>query len=174
MKKGIETTRERSAKPSRDERGSAFPGNGSGGNGNSPAAPKPEESPNRIPPDPEVEAKPQRRRFTAAYKARIVQETEACTETGQIGALLRREGLYSSQLTEWRKRYRHGALTALRDDQRGRKKTQAAERENERLRNQVAQLEHRLRQAEAIIEVQKKISAIWGIAPQSREKDGDD
>ena len=73
------------------------------------------------PPDPEVEEKPERRRFTAAYRARIVREADACTEKGQIGALLRREGLYSSQLCEWRKKYQPGALTALKDHPRGRR-----------------------------------------------------
>jgi len=128
----------------------------------------------RIPPDPEVEEKPQRRKFTAAYKARIVQEADACTEKGQTGALLRREGSYSSQLAEWRKLYRQGALTALRDDKRGRKKTNAVERENEELRKQVAQLEHRLQQAETIIDVQKKNSAILGLAPDPLEKRKDE
>ena len=126
------------------------------------------------PPDPEVEEKPQRRKFTAAYKARIVQEADACTEKGQIGALLRREGLYSSQLTEWRQLYRQGVLTALRDDKRGRKKTNAVERENEKLRKQVAQLEHRLQQAETIIEVQKKISEILGLAQERPTKNEDE
>jgi len=124
------------------------------------------------PPDPEVEEKPQRRRFSASYKARIVREADACTETGQIGALLRREGLYSSQLTEWRKQYRQGALTALKDDKRGRQKTNPVERENEQLRKQVARLESQLRQAEAIIEVQKKIAAILETPPIS-DKNGE-
>jgi transposase len=92
-------------------------------------------------PDPEVLAKPQRRRFTPAYKARIVEEAQRCTESGQIGALLRREGLYSSALTQWRRQYQSGALQALKDDKRGRKRTRDArdqqferlQRENERL-----------------------------------------
>jgi transposase len=71
-------------------------------------------------PDPEVSAHPQRRRFSAAYKARIVEKAEACTEPGEVGSLLRGEGLYSSLLSKWREQYRAGALQALRDDKRGR------------------------------------------------------
>jgi transposase-like protein len=109
-------------------------------------------------PDPEVAEKAQRRRFTAAYKQRILDEAERCTEPGQMGALLRREGLYSSHLSNWR-RQQEQALTAQR---RGRKvSTRVAqaerlgqlERENGRLREQ-------LEQAHAIIDVQKKIAAL--------------
>ncbi len=74
-------------------------------------------------PDPEVPAVPKHRQFPAAYKARIVEEAGACTEPGAIGALLQREGLYSSQLSNWRELYRTGVLLALRDDKRGRKPT---------------------------------------------------
>ncbi|MBW2092475.1 MAG: helix-turn-helix domain-containing protein [Deltaproteobacteria bacterium] len=74
-----------------------------------------------ISPDTEVLEKPQRRRSSAEYKARIVQEADSCTEAGQIGALLRREGLYSSYLTVWRKAYRQGVKAALTDNKRGRK-----------------------------------------------------
>lgn len=126
------------------------------------------------PPEPEVQEKPERRRFSASYKARIVRAAEACTEKGQVAALLRREGLYSSQLCEWRKKYQTGALTALRDDSRGRKKGNPLQEENERLQRQVARLEHRLQQAETIIEVQKKIAAILGNPPRDPESDADD
>ena len=115
-------------------------------------------------PDPQVLEKPERRRFTVEYKASIVREADACTELGQIGALLRREGLYSSQLTDWRRAYQKGALAALRDDKRGRKQTKnPLEAENERLKKQNAQLEKRLAQAEAIIDIQKKLSQILGV-----------
>ena len=69
--------------------------------------------------DPEVEAKPERRQFTAEYKRRILEEADACTEPGQIGALLRREGLYSSNLVHWRKLRAEGALKALTPKKRG-------------------------------------------------------
>ena len=110
-------------------------------------------------PDPEVLEKAQRRQFTAAYKQRLLDEAERCTAPGQIGALLRREGLYSSHLSNWRRQQEQ----ALAAQGRGRKGSpQAAapverlahlERENERLREQ-------LEQAHAIIEVQKKIAAL--------------
>ena len=114
-------------------------------------------------PDPEVSAKPKRRRFTAAYKARIVEEAQRCTESGQVGALLRREGLYSSALTQWRRQYQAGALGALKDDKRGRKRTRdAREKELERLRRENERLNNKLRQAELIIEIQKKVAAMLG------------
>lgn len=123
-------------------------------------------------PDPEVLEKPGRRRFTAEYKSRIVQEADTCTEMGQVGALLRREGLYSSQLSEWRKQYRAGGYAALVDSKRGRKRKKSAmELENERLRKQVSHLERRLQQAEAVIDIQKKASEMLGIALRAPERD---
>jgi transposase-like protein len=114
--------------------------------------------------------KPSRRRFTAEYKARIVQEADECTEMGQVGALLRREGLYSSQLAQWRKQYRAGGYAALVNSKRGRKRKRSAlEVENERLRKQVSQLERRLQQAEAVIDIQKKASEMLGIPLKALE-----
>jgi transposase-like protein len=115
-------------------------------------------------PEPEVLEKPQRRRFTAEYKARIVREAESCPE-GKQGELLRREGLYSSHLITWRRQRDEGALTALEPKKRGRK---AKSRdpllvENDQLRRENGKLQHRLKQAEAIIAVQKKVSEILGI-----------
>jgi transposase len=106
--------------------------------------------------DPEVPMNPKRRMFTAAYKVRILEEADRC-EPGGIGELLRREGLYSSHLTTWRRQRTAGQLEALSPQKRGPKKDeQAAEmailrRENERLRGQLAQ-------AELIITAQKKLS----------------
>ena len=74
-------------------------------------------SPQKV--DPEVKAKPERRHFSAEYKLRILAEADACTEAGQIGALLRREGLYSSNLTHWRQQMSKGALKALSPKKRG-------------------------------------------------------
>lgn len=122
------------------------------------------------PPNPEVSARPVRRRFSPAYKARIVEAAEGCTEPGAIGALLRREGLYSSHLSKWRAQYRQGALDALRDDKRGRKAVHhPLEDENERLRRQNARLQRRLEQAETIIEIQKKVAGMLGIPLTSVE-----
>lgn len=124
-------------------------------------------------PDPEVLEKIPKRKFSVDYKARIVREADACTETGQIGALLRREGLYSSQLAQWRRAYRQGALAALRDNKRGRKPTRhPLEAENERLKRANLELEKRLEQAEAIIDVQKKLSGLMGIPLGSEESKG--
>jgi transposase-like protein len=126
--------------------------------------------------NPEVLERPVRRRFTAGYKARIVREADTCTEAGQIGALLRREGLYASYLGKWRQRLREGGEAALAEAKRGRKpKRTPVEIENERLRKQNARLERRLHQAETIIEIQKKVSEILGI-PLTRidEREGDD
>lgn len=115
------------------------------------------------PPDPEVLAKPKKRHFSAAYKVRIVEEAQKCAESGLIGALLRREGLYSSALTQWRRQYQNGALQGLKDDKRGRKRTcDARSQELERLRRANEQLSKKLSQAELIIDIQKKVAALLG------------
>jgi transposase len=129
----------------------------------------------RPPANPEVLEKPVRRRFTAEYKERIIREAQACNGPGQIGSLLRREGLYSSHLGMWRKRLAQGGRAALLESRRGRKpKRPPLEAENERLRKHNARLEQRLKQAEGIIEIQKKVSEILAI-PLARinESDGD-
>ena len=116
-------------------------------------------------PDPAVPEKPVRRRFTAEYKLRILREADRATGAGQLGALLRREGLYSSHLTTWRKQREEGTLAGLTPKRRGRKPNPDAAliAENERLRRQTERLAEKLRQAETIIEVQKKLSEILGI-----------
>lgn len=116
-------------------------------------------------PDPEVPAKPKRRQFTAEYKRSIVTQAEACRDDGAIGALLRREGLYSSHLTTWRHQREQGELDALAPKRRGRKSTaHPLAEENQRLRKENARLHRRLEQAELIIDVQKKVSALLGIS----------
>ena len=110
-----------------------------------------------------VPENPKRRTFTPEFKARIVEEADACTEPGEIGALLRREGLYSSHLVDWRREYRTGALEGLAKRRRGPKGKDPLVMEKEVLQRKVAQLEHRLWQAERIIEVQKKVSELLGI-----------
>lgn len=112
-------------------------------------------------PDPEVVAKAERRHFTAGYKLRVLAEADACIKPGQIGALLRREGLYRSHLDKWRKQRREGTLQALSPQKRGPKRDpQAAE--IARLRRENERLQERLRRAENIIEVQKKVAALLG------------
>lgn len=120
-------------------------------------------------PDPEVSERPVRRRFSAEYKLRIVEEAAAASEPGAIGALLRREGLYSSHLVEWRRLYRSGALGALARP-RGRPAPNPLSGENERLRRANAKLSHRLATAERIIEIQRNISELLGI-PLDPESD---
>jgi transposase-like protein len=111
-----------------------------------------------------VVAKARRRRFSAEYKARILREAEACAGTGQMGALLRREGLYSSHLTAWRRVRTGEALEALAAKRRGRKPTRdVRDRELARLARENARLRRKLAQAEAVIEVQKKLSEVLGI-----------
>ena len=116
-------------------------------------------------PDPAVPEKPVRRRFTAEYKLRILREAEGCSEPGQLGALLRREGLYSSHLSTWRQQRDEGTLAGLTPKRRGRKASPETplRAENARLQRENQRLLAKLRQAEPIIEVQKKLSEILGI-----------
>jgi len=115
--------------------------------------------------DPEVPEKASRRRFDEAYKRRVLDEADRCTEPGQLGELLRREGLYSSHLSTWRRQREHGLREALRPKKRGPKarRNDPLTREIEQLRWENQRLAQRLRQAEAIIEVQKKVSEMLGI-----------
>jgi transposase-like protein len=117
------------------------------------------------PPNPEVTAKAARRRFTAEYKLRVLTLADACNEPGSLGKLLRREGLYASNLNTWRNQYDRGVLSALAPKKRGRKESvrDPLHAENEKLRKENERLSSRLRQAEIIIDVQKKISQILGI-----------
>jgi transposase len=115
-------------------------------------------------PDPEVVAKPKRRTYTAEYKQRILQEAEAAAATrGGLGALLRREGLYSSLLAYWRRERANGILEALTPQKRGPKsKRNPLEEENLKLQRQNARLTEDLRKAHIIIDVQKKVAALLG------------
>ncbi len=110
----------------------------------------------------EVVAKAQRRRFTAAYKRRILQEAERCRKPGEVGALLRREGLYSSSLTAWRAARARGELAGEGGKQRG-PKPKPAPPEAKRilqLEREVRRLRARAERAEALVEVQKKLSVL--------------
>jgi transposase-like protein len=130
----------------------------------------------RATPDPEVLERARRRQFSAEYKLRILREADACG-VGEMGALLRREGLYSSLLSEWRHQRERGTLAALAPKKRGRKGTRRGEPialENERLKKENAKLAVRLRQAELIIDVQKKVSEMLGIPSRSLDNEGSD
>ena len=116
-------------------------------------------------PSSEVLEKPVRRRFTVEYKARILAEADACTQPGALGELLRREGLYSSHLATWRRQRDEGALAGLTPKRRGRKakaKNPLAE-EVARLQRENGRLKEQLRQAELIIDVQKKVSEMLNL-----------
>lgn len=108
--------------------------------------------------DVEVPASGRRRRFTVEYKTRIVQEAAQCRAPGEIGSLLRREGLFSSQLTMWRKQYLAGARQALA--QRRGPKAKADTSELARVQRENAQLRDQLARAELLIGIQKKLSAL--------------
>ncbi len=116
-------------------------------------------------PSSEVLEKPVRRRFTVEYKARILAEADTCTQPGLLGELLRREGLYSSHLATWRRQRDEGVLAGLAPKRRGRKakpKNPLAE-EVARLQRENGRLKEQLRQAELIIDVQKKVSEMLNI-----------
>ena len=120
-------------------------------------------------PDPEVRAVARRRQFSAAYKLSVLAEADRVSEPGAIGALLRREGLYSSQLTQWRREREAGALEAL-SRRRGRKaKLTAEQKRMAALEARNARLEHELSQAHTIIEVQKKLCTLLGLPPAAQE-----
>jgi len=119
--------------------------------------------------DPEVVPTAKRRQFSAAYKDRILAEADACTEPGQIGALLRREGLYSSYLTSWRGEREKGQ--SLEPQKRGRKGQSHQEQEIARLRAENERLRAQLERAETIIDVQKKVSQLFGLPTAETNQD---
>jgi transposase-like protein len=122
---------------------------------------------------PELSDRPRRRTFTAEDKLRILAETDRAAETGGIGAILRREGLYSSALTDWRRQRDAGAFTALVPGKRGRKTAEPnpLSAEVTALQRDNARLALRLSRAEAIIDIQKKVAVLLGIplAPSDGE-----
>lgn len=122
-------------------------------------------------PDPEVVPTAQRRQFSVAYKMGILAEADECTEPGQVGALLRREGLYSSYLTSWRRQREQGQLQGLEPQKRGRKGPTAQEQELARLRQENEQLRVQLERAKAIIDVQKKVSQLFGLPTAETKPD---
>lgn len=119
-----------------------------------------------IRPETEVSEKATRRRFSAKYKAHILQEAEGCTSRGELGALLRREGLYSSHLANWRRQAEAGKLAGLSPKKRGpvAKVSDARDRRIAELERENARLTHRAERAEALVALQKKVSELLGIA----------
>lgn len=128
-------------------------------------------------PDPEVTEKPKRRQFTAEYKRRILAEADACAEPGEVGALLRREGLYSSHLSSWRKQRDQG----LKPKKRGRKgktpeqkRIAELEKQLKKAEREKARLEAKLHRADLMLDLQKKVSEILGIPLSQPEIDESD
>ena len=126
--------------------------------------------------DSEVTEKATRRRFTAEYKLGVLRSVDACRGAGEIGALLRHEGLYSSHLHVWRQQREHGLLGAMAARKRGRKAeaNDPLVRENAKLRREKAALERKLKQVELILEIQKKASEMLGIPLATLEDDESD
>jgi transposase-like protein len=132
------------------------------------------EPPVRLRPDPEVVVDAKRRTFTAEYKQRILAEADAAAaQPGGIGALLRREGLYSSHLVTWRRERQAGVLKGLTPHKRGPKsKRNAQQEEMQKLRRENQRLTEQLRKAEIVIDVQKKVGALlgWPLPKADREE----
>jgi transposase len=116
------------------------------------------------PPDAEVVDRPLRRRFAPSYKLRIVEEADRCTEPGDVGRLLRREGLYTSHLTAWRKAARSGSLKALSKKRGRRAERNPLEEKVRKLEREKARLEHELHKAHLIIDVQGKVAGLLGLS----------
>ena len=115
-------------------------------------------------PNPEVLARAQRRTYTGAYKQQVLAEADAARGSGEIGAVLRRHGLYSSHLTKWRQERKSGILEGLAPQKRGPKsRASPLSVENQRLRRDNERLTDRLRKAEIVIDVQKKVAILLGL-----------
>jgi transposase len=123
------------------------------------------------PPDPELVERARRRRFTAEYKLRILRQADACAKPGEIGALLRREGLYSSLLTEWRRQRERGSLAAL-ERPRGRPKADPREAQITGLQRRLERAERDLEKARRVTEVQGNVSALLGDLLEPRGAQG--
>ena len=127
------------------------------------APPRTSTPPSSPPPDPEVPEKARRRRFTAEYKLWILKEVDAARDTGEIGALLRREALYSSHLLTWRRQREEGSLEALGAKKRGRKRKDPLAQRNEELEKENQKLKESLKKAHLLLELQKKVADILGV-----------
>ena len=123
------------------------------------------------PPDPELVERARRRRFSAEFKLQILREADACSKPGEVGALLRREGLYSSLLTEWRRQRERGSLAAL-ERPRGRPKADPREAQIAALQRRLERAERELEKARRVIEVQGNVSALLGDLLEPRGAQG--
>ena len=128
-----------------------------------------------ITPDAEVVPRAKRRQFSVSYKLQIQEAAEQCHDSGEVGALLRREGLYSTHLTTWRRQRERGEMAGLTPAKRGRKPTHDPAAETiAQLMRENARLKAKLERAETILEVQKKVSAMLEIPLKTPEADGRD
>lgn len=127
-------------------------------------------------PQPEVSDKTKRRRFTAKYKLEILRKADRCTMHGELGALLRREGIYSSNLSAWRQARERGELAGLKPKKRGRKAKakDARDRQLAEQHREIKRLQRKLAQAETVIDIQKKVSTLLGIPLKSLDDEGKD
>ena len=144
-----------------------------GGVGTAAALVSPVRPSGTLPANPEVVAKATRRRFPVDYKLKVLEQADRCQDTGQLGALLRREGLYHSNLQLWRRQREQGILNGLTPRKRGRKLNPQSQllEENQQLQRQNQRLSKRLQQAEIIIEFQKKLSEALGIPLQKESNE---
>lgn len=133
----------------------------------------PTTTPLAIDPDPEVPAKVQRRRFSAEYRLRILKQADACQKPGELGALLRREGLYSSHLAKWRRQREQGARQEMRGRRRG-PKPRPVDPRLKQLEAENRRLQRKLQRAETIITLQKKVAEILGIPLSPLDSDEPD
>jgi transposase len=124
-------------------------------------------------PDPGVEAKPKRRQFTAGYKLGILREVDRAKEAGEVGAILRREGLYSSHLVTWRRERDRAARVGLAARQRG-PKARAQDPRVKQLERENAKLRRRLQRVETMLDIQKKASELLGIPLNPHDSDEND
>jgi transposase-like protein len=124
-------------------------------------------------PSPEVPEKAKRRQFGPEYKLRVLRQADECRGEGQMGALLRREGLYSSHLGTWRRQRETGALAGMRARKRGPKGRNEDPRVKQQAR-EIVRLQRRLQQAETIIDIQKKVAGILGIPLNAPDLDEND
>lgn len=130
-----------------------------------------ETAPDQLP-DPEVKDRARRRQFSANYKLRLLEEIDQC-QPGEVGAILRREGLYSSHLTKWRREQRAGQLKALSPKKRGRREPDPSAVELARLRRENEKLQAELERVEIIIKYQKKVADLLGFNPATERGEDD-
>jgi transposase-like protein len=124
----------------------------------------PKPKPRQTQPEVQVAAKPKRRRFTAQYKRSILEQADACSKTGELSALMRREGLYSSHIHTWRRARDQGELAGLEPKKRGRKPKEVDPRDQKiaELEKQLAKERAGRKQAEGLVEIQKKLATMFG------------